>query len=447
VKGIVQIWRVRDVRLALPAATLSLVGDAMAMVALTLRVHDSGTGPYAVALLLVCFSLPVVLTMGLAGEVADRADPRLVVALGSILQVGACLALATWHSLPATYALVLVLQTGFAFISPLWSSVLTRAVGDAQVGALVSVQHALAAVAAPVGAGLGGALVQAHGDALVFLVDGATGVGLLMAGVFLRTGTVSADSPASPSRATTARFLPRAGLGVVRGDVVVWVLVCAMLPFVVSLESMNAVEVFLARDALGASQAEFGYWQALTGLGAVVGAGVAGAFRADTTRLRAIVVALAAMSLAQVGSGLAPSLVWLYGFGVGLGLANAVSNAALFAVIMRRTAPGDRGKALAVVNGMARTCTMLALGLGGVAASTIGPRASFVVAGGCGVGVALWAGWSLHRVGALTRAKAVTGGPLASGGAGWVGAETPGYPEVSAPTGGPARRGAGRSVT
>ena len=424
-KAIFQIWRVWDVRLALPAATLSLVGDAMAMVALTLRVHDSGAGPYAVALLLVCFSLPVVLTMGLAGEVADRADPRVVVGLGCALQVAACVALATWHSLPATYGLVLVLQTGFAFMSPVWSSVLTRAVGDAHVGPLVSVQHALAAVAAPVGAGLGGALVQAHGDAVVFLVDAATGFGLLVAGLLLRTRTAAREGPTgqpvggsvgspitetleSPARGTRAPagLLPRAGFGVVRGDVVVWVLVCAMLPFVVSLESMNAVEVFLARDELGASQAEFGYWQALTGLGAVVGAGVSGLFRVDSTRLRAIVVALAVMSLAQVGSGLAPSLGWLYGFGVGLGLANAVSNAALFAVFMRRTAPGDRGKALAVVNGMARTCTMLALGLGGVAASTIGPRASFVVAGCCGVGVALWAGWSLHRVGAFTRSLA-----------------------------------------
>ena len=100
------------------------------------------------------------------------------------------------------------------------------------------------------------------------------------------------------------------------------------------------------------------------------------------------------MSLAQVGSGVALALLWLYAFGAALGLANAVSNAALFAVFMRRTAPGDRGKALAVVNGMARTCTMLALGLGGLGASTIGPRGSFVVAGCCGVAVACWAGWS-----------------------------------------------------
>ena len=403
-KEIFQIWRVGDVRLALPPATVSLVGDAMAMVALTLRVHDSGAGPYAVAFLLVCFSLPVVVTMGLVGHVADSVDPRLVLGAGGLVQVLACLGLARWNGLAATYLLVVLLQTGFAFANPVWSSVLTRAVGDHHLGRLVSTQQALGAVAAPAGAALGGVLVELRGDSVVFLLDAATYAVLLVAGLAVRTRVAGNGRTAAPRDDTTraaVSFLPRAGLAVVRADRVLWVLVCAMLPFVVSLESMNAVEVFLARDELHATQAQFGYWQALTGVGAVVGAVAAGVLRADPTRLRALVVALVAMSLAQVGSGLAPTLVWLFGFGAALGLANAVSNAALFAVFMRRTAPGDRGKALAVVNGMARTCTMLALGLGGVGASTIGPRGSFVVAGCCGVAVAGWAGWSLHRSGAL----------------------------------------------
>lgn len=396
-KELFQIFRVWDVRLALPAAMVSLLGDGMAMIALTLRVHDTGAGPYAVALLLVCFSLPVVLTMGLVGHVADSVDPRLVLGAGGLVQVLACLGLTRWDGLAATYVLVVLLQTGFAFANPVWSSVLTRAVGDHHVGRLVSTQQALAAVAAPVGAALGGVLVELRGDSVVFLLDAATCAVLLAAGLAVRTRVAAGEVAVPP----TVSFLPRAGLAVVRADRVVWVLVCAMLPFVVSLESMNAVEVFLARDGLHASQAQFGYWQALTGAGAVVGAVAAGVLRADTTRLRALVVALAAMSLAQVGSGAATALVWLYAFGALLGLANAVSNAAVFAVLMRRTAPGDRGKALAVVNGMARTCTMLALGLGGLGASTIGPRGSFVVAGCCGVAVACWAAWSLHRIGAL----------------------------------------------
>ncbi|NNM47919.1 MFS transporter [Knoellia koreensis] len=416
-KETLHIWRARNVRLAVPAAAVSITGDAMAMVALLLRVHDSGAGPYAVTALLVCFSLPVVVTMGLAGEVADRVDPRVVFGLGHGAQVAALVGLALTDGLVATYGLVLVLQTGFAFSNPLWSSVLSRAVGDDHVGRLVSVQQALAAVASPLGAGLGGLLVELHGDRVVFLVDAATTLTLLVAGVLVRSRSephlssdVSVDSsPGSSVAPAGARWVrhagalvPRAGLAVVRRNRVVWVLVLALLPFVVTLESMNAVEVFLARDALGASQAEFGFWQTMTGVGAFAGAVAAGWFGRDVVRLRAIVVCLAMMSLAQVGQGLAPGITWLYGWGAVLGLANAVSNACLFAVIVRGIPGRERGKAMAFINGSARTCTMLALVLGGLAASTLGPRLSYVVAGALGVLVAVWAGLALHRAGALT---------------------------------------------
>ncbi|WP_162254767.1 MFS transporter, partial [Phycicoccus sp. Root563] len=176
----------RDVRLAVPAGAVSVAGDAMAMVALTLRIHSTGDGPYAVAVLLACFSLPVVLTMGVAGSLSDRADPRLVLGVGGAVQVLAAAGLATWHSVPATLALVLLLQTGFAFTNPVWSSVLTRAVGDERVGGLVSTQHALAAIAAPVGAALGGVLVQLHGDPVVFVLDALTYLVLVAVGVSLR---------------------------------------------------------------------------------------------------------------------------------------------------------------------------------------------------------------------------------------------------------------------
>ena len=401
-KQLFRIFTVREVRLAVPAAALSITGDAMAMVALTLRVHDSGRGAYAVALLLVCFSLPVVVSMGIAGEAADRLPPRVVFGLGHGAQVVALLALASCGGLVATCLWVLLLQTGFAFSNPLWSSVLSRAVGDDHVGRLVSIQQALAAVASPVGAGLGGALVQLHGDRLVFLLDAITTGVLLIAGLLVRTST----PPATPGPGRGRRRLalvPRAGLSVVRADRVVWVLVLALLPFVVTLESMNAVEVFLARDSVGATQAQFGLWQSMTGVGAFVGAAAAGFLQRDAGRLRAIVLSLAAMSVAQVGSGLAPAVGWLYGWGLVLGLANAVSNAAIFAVLVRRIAGPDRGKALAVVNGLARSCTVLALALGGLAASVLGPRVSFVTAGTAGVLVAVWAAMCLHRIGALDR--------------------------------------------
>jgi hypothetical protein len=66
------IWRHRDLRLVIPTLTISLVGDALALIALTLRVHDQGGGTAGIALLMVAFALPTVFAVGAAGQIADR---------------------------------------------------------------------------------------------------------------------------------------------------------------------------------------------------------------------------------------------------------------------------------------------------------------------------------------------------------------------------------------
>lgn len=88
---------------------------------------------------------------------------------------------------------------------------------------------------------------------------------------------------------------------------------------------------------------------------------------------------------------MAPTLTWVFVLGAVLGLANAVSNAGLFAVFVRGIAAEARGRALALLGGLARATSLLALVLGGLAGATLGSRLSFVVSGGAGLVVAAWA--------------------------------------------------------
>lgn len=105
--------------------------------------------------------------------------------------------------------------------------------------------------------------------------------------------------------------LPREGWAAVRANQLAWALLWALLPFIVALESMNAVEVFLVRDTLGGSAADFGFWQAATGAGALSGARAAGALATDRQRVHATLIALTTIAAGLVGIGLAPTLTWV----------------------------------------------------------------------------------------------------------------------------------------
>ena len=407
----------RSVRTVVTASAVSTLGDAAVMVALVLRVHESGTGPWAVSLLLLCFALPVVLTMGLAGAVADRLDRRRVLVVTGLAQAGAVGGLVLVDGLAATCALVLVLQTGFALGQPSWQSVVPTLVPDGEAGRVIALQHGLRGVAGPAGAGLGGLLAQWGGPSsalapslLAFLLLAAAArtlpprpaPGAPVAAATERDDTHDEDDPAGPSpHATTTRgwlasVLPRDGVAALRADPGIGVLVLVLLPLVVTLESVNVVEVFLLRDVLGASPAQYGLSEAVAGVAAIGGAVAAGLLARRTARVRAVLVTVTLISAGQVLQGLVPTYLAYVVVAAGLGALLGLLNAAIMALLVDELDPARRGSVLALVGGLSRAGTAFALLLGGSVGTLAGPRTAYLVAGGAGLVVAAVA-WAVHR--------------------------------------------------
>ena len=302
------LWRHRDLRLVLPARTLSFVGDELAMIALTLRVHDQGGGTLGVALLMAAFALPTVLLMGVAGSVADRVDSRVALLVSTGLQVAACVGLALVSGSWATYLLVVVLQCGQAVANPTWGALVPRIAGDQDVGRVLALQQSLLAVTAIAGAALAGLVVGTHGSAAALWLDAATFGGLLVAAALVRTRRGGARA-GSRERATRTRTLD--GLRVLRRDRLVWLVFVWTVPFVIVLEGVNVVEVFLVRDDLGASATTYGLLQAFFGAGAVVGSWRAGRCGTDPGRVRLLLAGLAGTAGAIVLAGMSPAAAFL----------------------------------------------------------------------------------------------------------------------------------------
>ena len=64
-----------------------------------------------------------------------------------------------------------------------------------------------------------------------------------------------------------------------------------------------------------------------------------------------------------------------------VGAFNGGANAAIGPLYVLRPAEADRGKVLASINGVSRAGSILALGLGGLVGSWLGPRVTFVGGG------------------------------------------------------------------
>ncbi|KAB7745169.1 MFS transporter [Nostocoides sp. F2B08] len=384
------VWRIRDARLMLTASALVTGALGLSLVTLLLRVHASGAGPYAATLLLLCISLPTILTMGIAGSLADRYDSRLILVSTLSVQAAALAGLAVWEALVPTYLLTLIAMLAGSLGMPVWTALLPHLAGEEHTAQLVSVQQGLRSVAMPAGAGLAGVVVQTMGEGTALLIAASLSVVAGLTPLFVRTRRV-------PVAAEPLTLLPVAALRSLRGQGVAFVLVLALVPFIIAVEAVNAVEVFLVRDVLGASPAQFGLAAVAGGIGAVLGALAAGALLDPARRVPVTLAALALTAATQVGQGVAPGftvfLLLCLVAGVALGLANAL----IVVVILDETPERLRGRVVAVVSGVARSGSVVATVLGGSLAVVMGPRLAFVTTGTLGMLTAVLAAYAIRR--------------------------------------------------
>ena len=381
------MWRHRDLWVVGPARALSVMGDEIALVALLLRVHDSGGGPRGITLLLMSAAVPTVLLAPWSGRLADRLDSRLLAAGSALLQMVVCVALAFTSSLWLVYPLVMALQAGQAVAGPTWGALVPRIVGEAEIGRATGSLSALMTVGAVAGPALGGLLTGIGGGArLPLLVDAATFGVLAVAALAVRTrrggaaSSVTGDQPA-----------PRAldGLRLLRRDAVLWPVFAALMGYVVVGEATNVVEVFLVRDVLHGSATQYGLVGMGAGAGIVVGSLLGGRDTTLAGRVRWVVLAAAAQALMILVAGLSPSLLVLAGAWLALGVANGVLNSATTTLLMIRTPEASRGQVIAAAMGASRAFSIAALALGGAVGTMLGPRMTFVVAGACALAVSL----------------------------------------------------------
>ena len=364
----------RDLYISSGARAASFGGHAMAITALTLDLHASGAGPWAVAGLLFAGTLPIVLFSPLAGSLVDRYDSRLLIVLSGLWQAAVYTLLAFVDHPVAVLSLMILASLGTTVTTPLLMSLTPLMVPNSQLAAANGLQQGAVVIALMAGPAVSGMLFGLTGDAQApLLLDVA--VYLSIAGTALLINTRRRPQPG----ATTQRSMD--GITVLFADRVVGAVVLLTALLVLTLQLTYVAQVFLVRDTFGASALTYGLVQATHAVGFMIAA--VAASRLDSVRriLLGIPVAAAVQAVAFLVISVADSLPATFVMLLLAGFSVTVALVSVGTLLMLRIPAHVHGRALASYTAAHRAAALIAYVIGGWVVGLIPPLAVYAVSG------------------------------------------------------------------
>jgi len=368
-----------DVYLAAGARGVSACGDFLAATALALALQQAGAGGVAVSGLLLAAALPLALLAPVTGRIADRVDSRKLLVVAGLGQAAVCAALAFVEHPALIIALVAVLATGLAVTQPTLAALLPAMVRRADLAKASGINQTAGLIGVLIAPALAGVLVGQFGVRVPLLLDAATYLSLVVAGLLIRTRRSPAAQPT-----TTAAVSWR-----LRDDRLVAVMVGAIAAVVAGVGAINVIEVFFIRETLDASTTMFGLISATWTGGMLLGALVFGRLGGRWThpgRLVQLSLLLAGLTcafvLAGAGVGQALLLVPLWFLG---GICNGGINVFTTVVMAERVPAAARGRAFATMGAAIQGAGMVGYVIGGPLVDHFAPRPLVAAAGLAGL--------------------------------------------------------------
>ncbi|MDE3044167.1 MAG: MFS transporter [Acidobacteriota bacterium] len=367
----------RDVNLLAIFRGVSFLGDALALVALYLRVAPRGHA-WAVAALGVASALPLVLFAPVAGLVVDRVRAKpLLISLGAG-ETLVCAGLGYWHSVPATIALIFALNAVVAFSMPGYSALVVAITGTEHVTRAQGVLQGTQGAASVLGPVLGGLLVGATGQSWPLYVD-AISFALGTVGTML----ITHDRRPDPSTRGGVREDMMAGVRLVARDEVLRPVTLNVCFFLLALGMVNVAEVFYVTVSFHGSALAYGALGATFGLGTIVGAIYASRWKKSEDFLaRALGGAIVLVGLFITAIGFVANVGQIYPFMIATGVAVGVANVAATTLFALRSPEAVRGRVFAALSAGTTSAQVGATVIGGAVLAVITPRDVYRVGGG-----------------------------------------------------------------
>ena len=354
------------------------LGDWMGIVALSVLVYDrTGSALATAALFLGTRFLPALIAPILVAKV-EQPPPRFalpVIYCGEAAAFGALALLASHFSLAGVIA-VATIDGALA----LTGRALTRAVvaallephGELRAGnAVLNVAFTGSAALGP---GIAGLIVAGFGVQSALLLDAASFYAI--AWILLTAGALPQAEP-DPG---LVRDRVRAGIAYIRERATLRRLLVAQGAAFIFFAAVIPIEVIYSKETLGAGDSGYGLLLASWGVGMVLGSVVFAAVR------RAPLPVLLFFSTLAVGAGYlglaaAPTLALACAASIVGGAGNGVQWVSAISAVQELTVAGMQARVMSVLESIGAAMPGVGYLLGGLIASAIDPRATFLVAG------------------------------------------------------------------
>jgi MFS family permease len=379
----------RDFRLIVIAMGLSSLGDVLAAVALTIRVHDLTGSGLAVAALLLADLVAHVVFAPWAGMLVDRVETVRVLAAVSLGQAAVAVALAFTHAVPLLVVLLFLLGAGAAVVTPAVLAILPRVVGrdrTTPANASLEIARYAGATAGPVVAGV---LAATLGTGAALLADAGSFAVLAIAAAALRVRRPPEEAGEEEGQAGSRPGRAREGFSFLWGDPVLRLAAVVLTITVMFAVMDNVALVFFAKDTLEAGDGGYGALVSVWTTGMVAGIFLV-ARRLRTQALApGVILADASTGVAVLAAAAWPVFGWAVGLFVVGGAGNGIGNVARRSLIHHRSPDRLHGRVFAANSALLSSGQIAAVALGGILVEAMGPRGTLLLAGAGTVAVSI----------------------------------------------------------
>lgn len=353
-------------------------GDWLGIVALSLLVFEETGSAMATTLLFIGTGfVPALLTPIVVARL-ERPPPRLVLPAlyaAEAAAFGALALLADNFSLAAVVAVATVdgaLALTAKSLTRSVSAAMLEPEGELRAGnAVLNVAFTASAAIGPV---LAGAVIAASDVQTALLLDA---VSFYAIGWIMLTARPLPRGESEPGR---LRERVRAGAGYIRGNRTLRRLLAAQAVAFVFFSAVIPIEVLFAKDTLGAGDTGYGLLLGSWGVGMVIGSIVFAALRRAPLPVL-LFFSTVAVGAGYLGTGAAQTLAMACVASVIGGAGNGVQWVAVMSAVQELTAAKMQARVIGVLESIASATPGLGYLLGGLIATGLSPRATFLVAG------------------------------------------------------------------